>query len=114
MSQFQLFDIVQLTESIALSGDFSNRANEANQPEAAPAGTVGTVVEVFKDGEAYLVELLGDWIKVSELGLVAATAQDSDAFRETIGLETVYPHQLGLVKSAKGPEQEVVARTQFG
>lgn len=87
MSQFQLFDTVELKEAIALSGDFSN----ASMPrEVAPIGTIGAIVEIFKDGEAYLVEWFGDWVTDEELG----------EFRETIGVETAYPHQLRLVRSS--------------
>jgi len=100
MSQFQLFDGVQLTEAIPLSGDFTNAAM---QPDMAPVGTHGAIVEMFNDGEAYLVELFGGWAKVGVETdeLIAAESSDPQAFRETIGVETVYPHQLRLVKPAR-------------
>jgi hypothetical protein len=51
MSKFQLFDAVSLTEPIALP----------DRP-IAPPETAGAIVEVFKNGEAYLVELFGGWV----------------------------------------------------
>jgi len=100
MSQFQLFDVVQLTEAIPLSEDFTNAAT---QPDVAPLGTHGAIVETFNDGEAYLVELFGGWAKVGAEAdeLISAEPNDPQAFRETIGVETVYPHQLRLVKPAR-------------
>lgn len=90
MSQFQLFDSVKLKEAISLSeGGF------------APEGTPGAIVEVFKDGKAYMVELFGGWVK-AEVGedFVSSDRKASDSFMETIGVETVYSHQLRLVKTA--------------
>ena len=51
MSKFQLFDAVSLTEPIAL----------ADRP-IAPPETAGAIIEIFKNGEAYLVELFGGWV----------------------------------------------------
>src|SRR4028119_374165 len=90
MSKFQLFDAVSLTEEIALADG-----------GVAPPETAGAIVEVFKKGEAYLVELFGGWVKAEVGGdFVPATQDEPGAFMETIGVETVYPHQLQLVKSA--------------
>lgn len=90
MSKFQLFDAVSLTEEIAL-GDGG----------VAPPETAGAIVEVFKNGEAYLVELFGGWVKAEVGGdFIPATQDEPESFMETIGVETVYPHQLRLVKSA--------------
>ncbi|MEG3845532.1 DUF2281 domain-containing protein [Microcoleus sp. herbarium19] len=90
MSKFQLFDAVNLTAEIALADG-----------EIAPPQTAGTIVEVFKNGEAYLVELFGGWVKAEVDGdFIPATQDEPGAFMETIGVETVYPHQLRLVKSA--------------
>jgi len=90
MSKFQLFDAVTLTEGVALADG-----------EIAPPQTAGTIVEVFKKGEAYLVELFGGWVKAEVGGdWVPATQDEPGAFMETMGVETVYPHQLQLVKSA--------------
>lgn len=88
MSQFQLFDAVNLTEEIALT-----------EGGVAPAGTAAAIVEVFNEGEAYTIELFGGWVK-AEVGsdFVPATEEETDAFMETIGVETVYPHQLKLTK----------------
>jgi hypothetical protein len=91
MSKFQLFDAVNLTEEISLAGG-----------GVAPAGTAGAIVEVFQDGEAYLVELFGGWVKTEVGGaFISANQDEPDAFMETIGVETVYPNQLHLVKSAR-------------
>ncbi|MEG4166803.1 MULTISPECIES: DUF4926 domain-containing protein [unclassified Microcoleus] len=90
MSKFQLLDAVTLTEAVALADG-----------EIAPPQTAGTIVEVFKNGEAYLVELFGGWVKAEVGGdFVPATEDEPGAFMETIGVETVYPHQLQLLKSA--------------
>ncbi|MGL5058826.1 MAG: hypothetical protein ACRC62_02500 [Microcoleus sp.] len=90
MSKFKLFDAVHLTEGIALTDG-----------EIAPPETTGAIVEVFKNGEAYLVELFGGWVKADIGGdFIPATQDEPGAFMETIAVETVYPHQLKLVKSA--------------
>ncbi|MEZ2225000.1 MAG: DUF2281 domain-containing protein [Microcoleus sp.] len=90
MSKFQLLDAVTLTEAVALADG-----------GVAPPETAGAIVEVFKNGEAYLVELFGGWVKAEVGGdFVPATQEQPESFMETIGVETVYPHQLQLVKSA--------------
>lgn len=89
--QFQLFDSVKLTEEIPLTDGGT-----------AAVGTVGAIVEVFNDGEAYMVELFGSWVKYDEQeNFVPASRDEKGAFMETIGVETVYPQQLKLVKSAR-------------
>jgi Protein of unknown function (DUF2281) len=91
MTQFQLFDSVNLKEGIALE-----------EGDTAPEGTPGAIVEVFKDGEAFMVELFGGWVKTNEEGdFVSADPEETGAFLETLGIETVYPHQLTLVKPAR-------------
>ncbi|PSB26036.1 DUF2281 domain-containing protein [Stenomitos frigidus] len=91
MAQFQLFDSVKLTEAIALSNG-----------ELAPEGTPGAIVEVLKEGEAYLVELFDGWVKSNEKGnFVTATPDEPGAFVETLGVELAYPQQLQLVKAAR-------------
>jgi len=91
MSQFQLFDNVKLTEAIPLTDG-----------GIAPQGTKGTIVEIFNNGCAYLVELFGDWVKYDEKGnFVKANKQEKDAFMETLGVETVYNHQIVLTVSAR-------------
>ncbi len=52
MTRFELFDSVKLTEAIALTDGGT-----------APPGSLGAIVEVFREGEAYMVELFGDWVK---------------------------------------------------
>jgi len=91
MSQFQLFDAVRLKALISLS-----------EGEIAPIGTSGAIVEIFKDGEAYMVELFGEWVKEGEQGeFVPTTRSEPGAFMETIGVETVRPDQLQLIKPAR-------------
>lgn len=88
---FNLFDTVKLKEAISL-------------PEGAiaVAGTTGAIVEIINQGETYLVELFGDWVKYDDQNdLISATRDDPNAFIETIGVETAYPHQLTLVKPAE-------------
>src|SRR4028118_188393 len=90
MSKFQLLDTVNLTEAVPLADG-----------EIAPPETAGAIVEVFKSSDLYLVELFGGWVKAEVGGdFVPATEDEPGAFMETIGVETVYPHQLQLVKSA--------------
>lgn len=91
MSKFKLFDAVKLIEEIPLTDG-----------GIAPLGTDGAIVEVFNNGEAYLVELFGGWVK-AEVGddFVPSTQDEPLSFMETIGVETVYPHQLKLVKPAR-------------
>ncbi len=91
MSQFQLFDSVKLKEAIPLTDGGT-----------APEGTPGAIVEVFNDGEAYMVELFGGWVKADIQGdFTPANRDESDSFMETIGVETVSPQQLRLVKPAR-------------
>ena len=88
--KFNLFDTVKLKEPLPLSAGGT-----------APEATVCIIVEAFNQGEAYLLELFGDWVKYDEHeNLIPATRQDPGSFRETIGVETVYPHQIRLVKPA--------------
>lgn len=84
MNKFQLFDSVKLNEGITLS-----------DRGTASEGTVGAIVEVFNDGEAYMVELFDGWVKydATEI-LVPADALDSESLPKTIGVETVYPQHL--------------------
>lgn len=89
--KFNLFDTVKLKEPLLLS-----------LVEAVPKETIGIIVEILGQSEAYLVELFGDWVKYDEQEtLVVATSKDPNAFRETISVETVYPHQICLVKPAR-------------
>lgn len=89
MSQFNLFDSVCLTETIASATGIS-----------APKGTLGSIVEVLNNGEAYRVELFGRWVKADADGqFVPSDRDDPQAFIETIGVETVAPQQLQLAKA---------------
>ncbi len=91
MTRFQLFDGVKLAEDISLTDG-----------EVARVGTVGAIVEILEDGKAYIVELFSDWVKYNEHGdFVPATQNEPDSFMETIGVETVYPHQLVLTIPAR-------------
>ena len=86
-----LFDSVKLTEAILLT-----------EGGIASEGTPGAIVEVLGNGEAYLVELFGGWVKYDDQeNFLSATPQEKGAFMETIGVETVYPHQLKLVKTVR-------------
>ncbi|MGD1862275.1 MAG: hypothetical protein ACFB0E_20190 [Leptolyngbyaceae cyanobacterium] len=97
---FNLFDTVRLKEDM----DLGDRVR-------APAGTLGTIVEVLNQGEAYLLECFGDWVKSDAEGnFEPADGDDPEAFVETLGVETVYPHQLQLVKPA---EESVGVRAQL-
>lgn len=94
MTQFQLFDSVKLKEAIPLT-----------EGGTAEANTPGAVVEVFNQGEAYMVELFGAWVKTTSDGhFIPAHPNEEGAFMETLGVETVSPQQLRLVK----PAQETV------
>jgi hypothetical protein len=91
MTRFQLFDNVKLTENITLSDG-----------GIAPQETRGTIVEVFNDGETYLVELFGDWVKYDADGnFITVNKDEKDAFMETLGVETVYEDQMILTVSAR-------------
>lgn len=97
---FNLFDTVRLKEDIDLG-----------EGVHASAGTLGAIVEVLNQGEAYLVECFGDWVKSDAEGnFEPANRDDPDAFVETLGVETVHPHQLQLVKLA---EESVGVRAQL-
>jgi hypothetical protein len=88
---FNLFDTVRLKEDIDLG-----------EGTCAPAGTLGSIVEVLNQGEAYLVECFRDWVKSDAEGdFEPADRDDPEAFVETLGVVTVYPHQMQFVKPAK-------------
>lgn len=89
--KFELFDAVELKESATLS-----------EGQIVPAGVHGAIVEVFDQGEAYLVELFGEWVKTDHQGERAlAQQQERDAFVETLGVALLYPQQLRLVQPAQ-------------
>lgn len=91
MSQFQLFDSVKLRSETPLE-----------EGGTAPEGCAGSIVEVFNDGEAYMVELFGRWVIDTADGDFAPSTRDApDSFMETIGVETLFPKQLRLVTPAR-------------
>ncbi len=95
MTKFQMFDSVTLNQDIQLS-----------RGGTALRGTDGAIVEIFKDGEAYLVELFDGWLKFNPEGDIVETSQDDpEAFRDTLEVEVVYPHQLELVAKKHTAEQ---------
>lgn len=76
MSNYQLFDAVSLIQEVSLTDG-----------GVAPPGTTGAIVEVFNNGEAYLVELFGGWVKAEVGGdFIPATQDEADFFMETIGV----------------------------
>ena len=98
MSKFQMFDSVTLNQDIQLHAG-----------GIAPQGTDGAIVEIFKDGEAYLVELFGGWLKFTTEGDAIETSQDDpEAFRDTLDVETIYPHQINLVNVDKQSDKQKV------
>lgn len=83
-----MFDPVILNEPLSLT-----------EGKIVPTGTPGTIVEVLGDGKAYMVELFGSWLIRDQNGDLEATDHDMpNAFRETIGLETVLSHQIRAIK----------------
>jgi hypothetical protein len=90
MANYELFDSVRLRQAITIP---DGRHIEA--------GTQAVVVELFADGQAYLVELFGDWVTAGDDGdLIPATADDPKAFTETIGLATLTSQQIELLQPA--------------
>ena len=91
MSQFQLFDSVKLRAETQLE-----------EGRTAPEGCAGSIVEVFNDGEAYMVELFGGWVTDTADGDFAPSTREApDSFMETLGVETLSPSQLRLVTPAR-------------
>lgn len=85
-----LFDTVRLKEEMDLGNGI-----------LAPAGTLGSIVEVLNQGDVYLVECFGDWVKYDPEGNFApSNSEEPEAFVETLGVETLYLHQLELAKPA--------------
>jgi hypothetical protein len=98
MSKFQMFDSVTLNQDIQL-----------HDGGIAPQGTDGAIVEIFEDGEAYLVELFGGWLKLTTEGeMIEAFEDDPEAFRETLDVETIYPHQINLVNAHQQIDKQKV------
>ncbi len=98
MSKFQMFDSVTLNQDIQLS-----------RGETAPRGTDGAIVEIFKDGEAYLVELFGGWLKFTTEGnMIEASQDDPEAFRDTLDVEMLCPHQINLINAHQQSDKQKV------
>lgn len=92
MARFQLFDSVKLNEAVTLSDGGT-----------APAESPGAIVEVLGDGDAYLVELFGNWVRIDAEGsIVPSRLDEPEAFVQTLGVETVSPNQISLVTAASG------------
>lgn len=98
MSKFQMFDSVTLNQDIQL-----------HDGGIAPQGTDGAIVEIFEDGEAYLVELFGGWLKLTNEGdMIEASQDDPEAFRDTLDVETLYPHQINPVNAHQQIDKQKV------
>ncbi|TYQ26943.1 hypothetical protein [Pseudanabaena sp. UWO310] len=66
-------------------------------------------MEIFKDGAAYLVELFGGWLKLTTEGDMIETSQDDpEAFRDTIDVETLYPHQINPINAPQQSDKQKV------
>ena len=90
MNQLNLFDTVKLTQEI-----------KTDKGDTLSENTVGTIVEIYNEGEAYEVELFGDWVEYDQTGqFIPSNSQNPNAFVETIAVETLYPYQVTLVKAA--------------
>ena len=99
MKSFKLFDLVQLLEPISIHGDFTNALE---QYTTVPEGTTGTIVEVLEEDQAYLVELWGNWIRCQDNQRLEQAKPDfQDKFRETLGVEVIYAHQLQIVEKSR-------------
>jgi hypothetical protein len=100
MNQLNLFDTVKLTQEI-----------KTDKGDTLSENTVGTIVEIYNEGEAYEVELFGDWVEYDQTGqFIPSNPQSPNAFVETIAVETLYPYQVTLVKAAS---QTVGIRAQL-
>ncbi len=91
MSPFDLFDSVKLKEPLPLS-----------EGGTLPVGTPGAIVEVFDQGEAYMVEFFGSWVKLDDQGrFIPASQEDEGSFMQTVGVEVAKPEQLSLITPAR-------------
>jgi hypothetical protein len=91
MKSFNLFDTVKTIEAITLADG-----------NILPIDTIGVIVEIYNDGEAYEVELFGNWVKYNQEGkLIVSHSNSSNAFVETIAVITLYPQQISFVKPAR-------------
>jgi len=90
MPTYYLFDSVKLTQEI-----------KTYKGDLIPQDTIGIIVEIYNEGEAYEVELFGDWVEYDQTGqFIPSNSQNSNAFIETIAVETLYPQQIMLVQAA--------------
>lgn len=97
MSKFQMFETITLNQDIQLQTGGT-----------APRGTDGAILEILKDGEAYLVELFGGWLKFTTEGDTIESSQDDpEAFRNTLDVETIYPDQINPVHVQQSKKQKV-------
>lgn len=89
--RFDLFDVVRVID----------RSLDTHSSKIQ-TGTTGTIMEVLEDGQAYLVELMGDWSGTDDAAtlVLLAEAEVPDIFRETLGIEVFRAEQLELVKPA--------------
>lgn len=100
MNNFNLFDTVKLNQEI-----------KTYQGRVISKDTIGTIVEIHNNGEAYEVELFGNWIEYNPQGnIIPSNSHSPHAFMETIAVETLYPQQITLVKTAS---QTVGIRAQL-
>ena len=91
MKFFNLFDTVKTIEVIPLANG-----------DIASIDTIGVIVEIYNDGEAYEVELFGNWVEYNqEWELIVSHSNSSNAFVETIAVITLYPQQISFVKPAR-------------
>ncbi|MFN9174389.1 MAG: hypothetical protein ACK58N_07715 [Synechocystis sp.] len=91
MNYFNLFDTVKTIEAIPLANG-----------DIAPIDTIGVIVEIYNDGEAYEVELFGNWVEYNQEGeLIVSHSSSSNAFVETLAVITLYPQQISFVKPAR-------------
>jgi hypothetical protein len=89
--QSGLVDTVRTTEAIPLANG-----------DIAPIDTIGVIVEIYNNGEAYEVELFGNWVEYNQEGeLIISYSNSSNAFVETIAVITLYPQQISFVKPAR-------------
>lgn len=90
MTHFKLFDTIKIIQELPLLKD-----------KIVPVNTLGIIVEIYNNGEAYDVELLGDWVKYNPNGEMISSSPDTpDSFIESTGVVTLYPHQMRLVRPA--------------
>jgi hypothetical protein len=100
MKHFNLFDTVKLIQDIK-----TEKGNTVSQ------GSLGTIVEIYNEGEAYEVELFGGWVEYDCQGnFISSNNQSPQAFVKTVAVETLYPQQITLVQTAS---QTVGVRAQL-